>query len=791
VFRIGKAKKNNKDQESSEYRIKSLAPDERLDDDYSKMYYSYLDDFIANPLVNNIAITGDYGIGKSTIIHNYENTRANKPWAPKKFAYLSVTDLNLHSEDNEEQQDRVEVRLLKQLLVICNKDDIHGSHFRPVPENKSILIPILLTLTGVIIAAAKFGLINEAVNNPLYIILLILLCGYLIFYSIKSIYKHYNLPSFEFTFGNSDNNSTIQTGADDEKETLDSHLTDIVYLMETVYKKTGGILVIEDIDRYEIEICIPVLEKLREINTLINQRLRFCKLGEQTFKFIYLLKDDIFSETDNNRNSTPVTKFFDGVIPVVPRIGNTNSYDYLSEIWSSYHLSNSFINKIAPFIFDFRKIRAIENEFNIFLTVTNAHIQVTDESKKNTEIMALSIYKFFFPNEYYQIRKDSSNELISYLIKKRLNYIYATLKTHNYLIEEYSPPQVPDNEIKAILFENMSLDVLKYLFPNSTITEIMKHIDELDNYIMQLNENVSHDKAHSIIKRLHELLNGGGIYTEDFELLISYYESQLFGIDITRNSIKKQLIKGIEKGDIIMYYQPIFTIEGDLYGVEALCRMRFQNSLVPPSSFIPLIMSHGLEHQFNIAVISKIISDITSDANNYLKETQLFINIFISQDNKTIDEFCSYLNQMIIENRIKKSNLNIEFTEGEFIKYNSIEHFTNQINDLGISLWLDDFGIGFTSINGLISSHLAGVKIDNSIVEIHDPDGVSVHSLALILSMCQKLGIKSIAEGIETKQQLSILKDKKCDYYQGYYFSRPLSFEELISFINNHKRLST
>lgn len=780
----------NRGQEDEKYKIKAFAPDEKLDNEYSKLYFSYIDEFMDNSLVKNIALTGDFGIGKSTLIRNYEEHKQKKFISKKRYAYLSVTDLNLPNaskniNDIKDIQEKIELRILKQLLVICKKHDIEGSHYRPVPERKSFFIPILITLAAIMIAVIKLGLINNVKNNSLYLVLLICLCGILLFYIVTSAFRHYKLPSFEFKFGNSKNNTTVQTETGDDGETLDKNLTDIVYLMETVYKKTGGVIVIEDIDRYDTRICIPVLEKLREINILVNQRMRFNNKGEKTFKFIYILKDDIFSENLEDELSVPATKFFDGVIPVLPKIGHTNSEDYLLKNWEKYNLDTAFINEIAPYIYDYRQIRAIENEFNIFLNISNEIVE-DEESIKNTEIMALSIYKFFYPDAYYQIRKNTYNELIKYLVDKKLYEITKDFLNKNLYAKEYNIPKLPKEKIKAILFEFLSLDVLKYLFENSTISKVMDYLDELDNYIKQPKALIDAKEVRDITKKVDELLVDGGLYSDDFRLIALYYENQYCGIEKTGKGILSSFEDALKNKNIIAHYQPIFSINGDeIVGAEALARWVHNSDIIMPMNYLQVTNQNGLTYKLDKAIIDVVINNIKRNHYSALEKSRISINISSFEGKETISEICMYLLKVMKENEIKPSTIIVEFCEPkDDTAYNHIQQSVKMLKLRGVDSWLDDFGIGNLSLGILKDCPFSGVKVDRSLFN-NSEDEKKKKILEQMFNLFKQMNMKIIAEGVETIKEVELLKSIGCDYIQGFYYSKPLPIDEYNSIYRN------
>ena len=515
------------------FEIQSFAPDEKLKDPVSKMYMKQLRVFMKNKQVRNIAMTGDLGIGKSTLIRNYER-KYPKSFSRKKYVYLSVTDMKVEL-DKENLQSELEERLLKQLLVICNKEEMIGSHYRPVPEKNVGAIPYILAAIAILLIAWALGILPYASEYTYINIGAAVLAAIPLFYLFYKICKHYKLPSFEFNFGGEKNNGNAAAEHTEAEETLDKNMTDIVYLMEGIYKKSAKVLVVEDLDRYGADICIPIIEKLREINVLVNQRIRFLHGDKEPFRFVYILKDDIFSKMmqdknkpsasqydifsempqDENKSSVPPSKYFDGILPVVPQLGHANSADYLigKREWNTkYNIEEDFIYDVSKYIYDYRQIRAIENEFNIFREV--AEDKIKDESKINaTELMAFCIYKHFYPEEYYKIRTQPEQELISYVFEKEINRILTILNkcftTNPIKINEV---KLPTDDKKKTLFNKITIGILRYLFPDNSINNVLVEFNKLA-------KNITLENVLKIEKQLHK----SSAYYIDFRLILAIY----------------------------------------------------------------------------------------------------------------------------------------------------------------------------------------------------------------------------------------------------------------------------
>lgn len=672
-----------------EFKIQSFAPDEDLTDDVSKMYMDMLDNLMKNKQVRNIAMTGDLGIGKSTLIRNYER-KYPKSFSRKKYVYLSVTDMKVEL-DKENLQSELEERLLKQLLVICNKEEMIGSHYRPVPEKNVGAIPYILAAIAILLIAWASDILPYSSEYTYINIGAAVLAAIPLFYLFYKICKHYKLPSFEFNFGGENNNGNAAAEHTEAEETLDKNMTDIVYLMEGIYKKSAKVLVVEDLDRYGADICIPIIEKLREINVLVNQRIRFLHGDKEPFRFVYILKDDIFSKMpqDENKSSVPPSKYFDGILPVVPQLGHANSADYLigKREWNTkYNIEEDFIYEVSKYIYDYRQIRAIENEFNIFREV--AEDKIKDESKINaTELMAFCIYKHFYPEEYYKIRTQPEQELISYVFEKEIHDITTDASEYfskNTIIS--NEVKLPTDDRKKTLFNKITIDILRYLFPDNSINNVLVEFNKLA-------KNITLENVLKIEKQLHK----SSAYYIDFRLILAIYAAICAYVDSSKNEevleFQKKLMNECDEnaknasGDnakekFAFYYAMALVIVTDKIESAEICETiadKFKNEYLSQEKYQTqeIYENYGFILN-NIAESMETSGEILNIADRYYSE--ILINetyridkieiIYTNILNLAAKKIPDSINASEIQERIRYSKLNEKF-----------ERLLNELND--------------------------------------------------------------------------------------------------------------
>lgn len=260
---------------------------------------------------------------------------------------------------------------------------------------------------------------------------------------------------------------------------------------------------------------------------------------------------------------------------------------------------------------------------------------------------------------------------------------------------------------------------------------------------------------------------------------------RFYNNDITvqaRNNLQtiSKLKESISNQEFIVLYQPQVCIKsGKIIGAESLVRWQQTSAIVNPKEFINLAEERGL-----ISYISDMVLNQTCiDTKKFLQISDIKVSINISTteiNNLTLEKFQNYLNQHLL----LAKNIGIEVTESIFIKnINNAIDFLNKFKSSGFLISLDDFGTGYSSLSYLKKLPLDILKIDKSFI-----DGITTESddkqiTKTIISMAKTLGLKVLAEGIETKEQLEFLRNEGCDYYQGYYFSKPISALEFIELL--------
>lgn len=381
-----------------------LAPDDSLKNNVE--YFSALKWALENPKIKNIAISGPYGAGKSSIIQSFVKKYP-------KYKYINISLANFAKNDQGElvelEETDVEKGILKQFFYKVKQDKIPQSRYRKLKVINhwriaggtllaalltalgfTFLIPSLKEHVGAFLqnAVDNLGISNkEAMVLGIVIVLAALLFIAHIIWRVASTFRIKEINFSEKAGANA------ATTASDEEAIFNREMDEIVYFFEA----TGyNVVFIEDLDRFN---NIEIFVKLRELNTILNSYDALKK----KIVFVYAVRDDMFTSLER-------TKFFEYILPVIPIINSTNSGEKLLERVSkdresgfNIELSDEYITLISPYISDMRVLNNTYNEF-----ITYKKVLITEQGLKlSDEIMfSIMVFKNAYPKEFAELQDE-------------------------------------------------------------------------------------------------------------------------------------------------------------------------------------------------------------------------------------------------------------------------------------------------------------------------------------------------------------------------------------------------
>jgi diguanylate cyclase (GGDEF)-like protein/PAS domain S-box-containing protein len=249
---------------------------------------------------------------------------------------------------------------------------------------------------------------------------------------------------------------------------------------------------------------------------------------------------------------------------------------------------------------------------------------------------------------------------------------------------------------------------------------------------------------------------------------------------MARLQLETDLRHALERGEFRNFYQPIVAlVSGEIAGFEALLRWQHPTrGLLGPIEFIPVAEETGLIRELGWWNLREACRQISEWRASLAAHPHLTISVNLSAKQFLQPNLVEDIRKLIGELALPPEALKLEITESTVMADPSAAvEMLQQIKSLGIQLAIDDFGTGYSSLSYLHRFPLDTLKIDRSFISGMGDDGEGMEIARTILPMANNLRLDVVAEGVETIQQVALLKKLQCKYGQGYYFSRPLSAE--------------
>lgn len=335
-----------------------LAPTSKADKD--GIYSEALEFATTNPDVSNIALTGPYGSGKSSVIKSFLRTYRGNALQISLAAFLPEAD-GIGGSNGKISKQEIERSILQQMLYGADANNLPLSRFKRIQSPKWWAggVSLLIVLGGIALwylFQNRADLVSGEFFTPFdrsnWFNLGVFAFGFVFLW--RSLH-HIYLKSFGLSLkGVSLKDVEIAPEAAEEESILNKHLDEIIYFFQST---SYDLVVVEDLDRFENP---DIFVTLREINGLINANAGV----RQQVRFLYALRDDMFANTDR-------TKFFEFIVPIVPIINHSNSIDKVLEqgqrLSLDERLDAQFLRDVSRYLNDLRLIRNIFNEYAIYV----------------------------------------------------------------------------------------------------------------------------------------------------------------------------------------------------------------------------------------------------------------------------------------------------------------------------------------------------------------------------------------------------------------------------------------
>lgn len=248
------------------------------------------------------------------------------------------------------------------------------------------------------------------------------------------------------------------------------------------------------------------------------------------------------------------------------------------------------------------------------------------------------------------------------------------------------------------------------------------------------------------------------------------------------------LRRAVEEKEIRVFYQPIYSIaDNEIEGFEALARWNHETlGDISPSKFIPIAEEIGLIDTLGEHILKKACLQMRSIQESSSHTKPLYLNINLSCKQFADPDLVDKIKDILDETGFSPDSLKLEITESVFFEHkNRAVEMLRQLKELGIEINIDDFGTGYSNLSYLTQLPISTLKIDRSFISSSQNEEQNKEIVQTIITLARSLGMKVIAEGVETAEQLEQLKTLNCEGAQGYYFSKPMCFAETKEFVEN------
>lgn len=497
-------------------KFQKLTPETDAD---IKVYDEAFGFVFKNDDIRNIAISGSYGSGKSSIIESYKKSHIDC-----KFSTISLTHFNYYKKSNdvkgktsEEQtildnNNLIEGKIVNQIIQQLNPSEIDKSIFKiktdclkedSVIRNYSLVILLfILSFIGLMQPDLFKAIFRNSYLSVLVILFLFFVITlFLIIYFFVKLQVNRNIFKKISIRGNDIELLSESTSY------FDKYLNEILYLFE---KNKSDNYIFEDIDRFE---DVEIFEQLRELNKIINLRLN--NKNHRTIRFFYLVRGDLLDAKDN-------TKFFDFEIPVIPVMNNSNSFNKIKDLMVESGLEPkmnvNFLRRACLYIDDLRLLKNIFNDFLIYINrLDPANNLESNLNLDYNKLFAMMIYKNTYPKDFTDLHFNEG-------------YVYKLFQCRNQWVDKQLDDISNKESLGNIGVEEAKSEKIKC--KNTKYIELTNRFD-FRNLINEKTSKYENIKKSYYFDLLSYLISSGYI-DENYYDYISYF----YPNDITNNDKK-------------------------------------------------------------------------------------------------------------------------------------------------------------------------------------------------------------------------------------------------------------
>ncbi|MBR5682134.1 MAG: GGDEF domain-containing protein [Ruminococcus sp.] len=303
--------------------------------------------------------------------------------------------------------------------------------------------------------------------------------------------------------------------------------------------------------------------------------------------------------------------------------------------------------------------------------------------------------------------------------------------------------------------------------------------------VFRMHEGYKFDTPGDIMDRIlsssHAAKSGGKDHVVFFDEKMEISKEK-------RMLIQQHFPQALKNEEFKVFYQPkIDIVTGELVGGEALCRWFRDGKIVPPMEFIPILEQNTDICQLDFYMLDHVCRDIR----RWLDEGRNVVRISVNLSRKHMMDvdLLEHIIEIIDRNNVPHEYIEIELTETTTdVEFRDLKRVVSSLQQKGIYTSVDDFGMGYSSLNLIREIPWNVLKVDRSFLPVDDDDAESTRSVMFkyVVAMAQDLGLECVAEGVETSHQVKVLRDNNCIFAQGFLFDKPLPLNEFEERMNEH-----
>ncbi|HCW3763006.1 putative bifunctional diguanylate cyclase/phosphodiesterase, partial [Acinetobacter baumannii] len=559
-------------------------------------------------------------------------------------------------------------------------------------------------------------------------------------------------------------------------------------------------------DQEHLRLSAIVLEQAAEGIFILDEKLNYIEVNPYYEKLTGFSKSELLSQQLFNitiNQKLQQQQFHDSITQQLLKTG-----EYMGQFDEKFTSGKS--------VYLWLHINAVKDEYNQIINYIGFARDLTDQKRQEQHLSYLKNYDSLthLPNRFYYY-----NQLHQYLVNPSYSFKNLALirinidrfRAFNEFLNNDSGDELLKQFAQRLRLTNINAILVAYLNGDDfaiiyEISPIHPNIEQYCQNILQaLNAPFYIDEQEYFItasigvacfpehgRQIDHLNNHAEQTLSEAKRLggntISYYCNKTTNPYKTAD-LEQELRKAIQNDEFVVYYQPKINLnDKSIKGFEALIRWQHpEKGLVMPNMFIPFAERSSLISDIGKVVLDKVGKQLQEWKKAGYADVRVSVNIVAQQIHRGL--LLSDLDEVLDTYHLDGSNLELEITESALLdNTDNVKKLLHSIKERNISIALDDFGTGYSSLAYLTEYPIDVLKIDRAFVsKIGDQKQEAI--VNAMITMGKSMGLKLVAEGVETEEQVIYLQKQQCDFLQGFFFSRPLHPNQILQYLQTNTHI--